>query len=593
MKRISILAALAVVAFSLSAQSPVDTVFQQKLMEERLVDSTLSQRFDAAFYQAELAKTKKQYDLAQSLYQKCLSLDSTNASAWYELSYIYQMKDEKERAYEAIQRAIRYSKHNDRFREVEAAYLVTMKEDYKGAIKIIERLSRRNPKKTTYLYQLLDLYQATHNDKKYLSTIVKIEIQNGIQEPTSMMRVSHFYQRNKHKQAIAEIKRLQEAFPHNRQYQALLGEYYFTIGDNEMALKTIRENLEKDPNNGYLFINLLDYYMEVDNPEKVDEFMYKVLNDETVDVSEKGGRFTAYINYLFKKQDFSQNYEKTERFYKSLIDKYVQESDFYRMYALHLYYVRKDTTQAEEFLQTAISLDPSVPQNWQALGDIYAKSNDVEQLDRLAEDAIKLFPQEGVWYYYRIMVQIQNDSIDGAIALIDNAVSVLQGEQSYNFKSLFYGTKGDLLYQQSKFRETFASYDQALVYNSSNVYVLNNYAYFLAECGERLDKAEQMSSITVMAEPQNPTYLDTYAWVLFKKGNYRDAQFQMERALLYSGKEASGTLYEHYGDILFHLDEVDKAIEQWQKALEQDDASEELQEKISQRRYIEKSIDCR
>lgn len=593
MKRISILAAFIVLVFSLNAQSIADTVFQQKLYEDRLVDSTTIQKFDAAFYDAELAKTKKQYDLAQSLYERCLSLDSTNASAWYELSYVYQMKDEKEKAYEAIKRAIRYSPKNDRFREVEAAYLVTMKEDYKGAIKIIERLSRRNPKKTTYLYQLLDLYQATHNDKKYLSTIVRIEIQNGIQEPTSMQRVSHFYQKKKHKKAIAEIIRLQEAFPHDKQYQALLGEYYFTIGDNDMALKTINEKLAKDPNNGYLLINMLDYHMGMDNPEKVDEFMYKVLDDETVDVSEKVGRFTSYINYLFKKQDFAQNYEKTELFYKKLLEKYVQESDFYRMYALHLYYIRKDTTQAEEFLQTAISLDPSVPENWKALGDVYAKSNDVDRLDKLSEDAIKVFPQDGVWYYYRVMVQIQKDSLDRAIDLIDNAINVLQGEQNYNFKSLFFGTKGDLLHQKDRFQETFHSYDQALVFNPSNVYVLNNYAYFLAECGERLDKAEQMSNTTVMAEPQNPTYLDTYAWVLFKKGNYRDALFQMERAILYSGNEVSGTLYEHYGDILFHLGEVDKAIEQWQKALEHDDASKELKDKISQKKYIEKSINCK
>ena len=110
-------------------------------------------------------------------------------------------------------------------------------------------------------------------------------------------------------------------------------------------------------------------------------------------------------------------------------------------------------------------------------------------------------------------------------------------------------------------------YEKALSYNASNIPVLNNYSYFLAMEGQDLDKAERMSAQTVKAEPDNATYLDTYAWIFFKQGNYSLARIYLQNALDKT-KEPSAELFEHYGDILFMLGEVDEAVTYWQKALE-------------------------
>ena len=72
--------------------------------------------------------------------------------------------------------------------------------------------------------------------------------------------------------------------------------------------------------------------------------------------------------------------------------------------------------------------------------------------------------------------------------------------------------------------EAYAAYDSSLVYNPSNIGALNNYAYYLSVERRDLDKAEEMSYKTVKAEPNNSTYLDTYAWILFEKGNYAEAR---------------------------------------------------------------------
>ena len=94
-----------------------------------------------------------------------------------------------------------------------------------------------------------------------------------------------------------------------------------------------------------------------------------------------------------------------------------------------------------------------------------------------------------------------------------------------------------------------------------------------------LDRAEQMSGITVKAEPLNPTYLDTYGWILYEQGSYVMAKIYIEKAIEYED-EPSAEVYEHFGDVLFKNGEEEKAIEQWKRSKELGSDSKELKRKI-------------
>ena len=98
-------------------------------------------------------------------------------------------------------------------------------------------------------------------------------------------------------------------------------------------------------------------------------------------------------------------------------------------------------------------------------------------------------------------------------------------------KSFFYGQMGDVYHSSGNREKAYEMYDKALSYNASNLAVLNNYSYFLAIEGRDLNRAERMSAQTVKAEPDNATYLDTYAWIFFKQGNYSLARLYMKNAL--------------------------------------------------------------
>jgi len=129
-------------------------------------------------------------------------------------------------------------------------------------------------------------------------------------------------------------------------------------------------------------------------------------------------------------------------------------------------------------------------------------------------------------------------------------------------------------------------FDKVVELDPENYMAMNNYAYYLSLKGERLSVAEQLSAKVIKANPDNATYLDTYAWVFFVKKDYSLAKFYMETAIS-KDTESSAVLVEHYGDILFHLNEKENALAQWKKSLKMGNDSKILKQKIAEKRYIE------
>ena len=205
---------------------------------------------------------------------------------------------------------------------------------------------------------------------------------------------------------------------------------------------------------------------------------------------------------------------------------------------------------------------------------------------RVGKKAIQYVPDQNDIYMYVAVASAQTKSYDEALEMLSTGLTYVDENDAVT-KSFFYGQMGDVYHSSGNREKAYEMYDKALSYNASNLAVLNNYSYFLAIEGRDLNRAERMSAQTVKAEPDNATYLDTYAWIFFKQGNYSLARLYMKNALDKT-EEPSAELFEHYGDILFMLGEVDEAVEYWQKALDAgSESSELLQEKIKEKKYIE------
>ena len=154
----------------------------------------------------------------------------------------------------------------------------------------------------------------------------------------------------------------------------------------------------------------------------------------------------------------------------------------------------------------------------------------------LCEAGVESNPDMLEFYFYLAIAYNQAERTDDALAICQKALSHVKDDSKKEVVSDFYAIIGDAYHTKNLHAEAYAAYDSALVYNPSNIGALNNYAYYLSVERRDLDKAEEMSYKTVKAEPNNSTYLDTYAWILFVKGNYAEARLYI--CLLYTSDAA-------------------------------------------------------
>lgn len=104
------------------------------------------------------------------------------------------------------------------------------------------------------------------------------------------------------------------------------------------------------------------------------------------------------------------------------------------------------------------------------------------------------------------------------------------------------------LYEQTKqpADKLIEAYESVLRFDSRNMMWLNNLAWNICISGGDLNKAEELSRTTIMAEPSNSIFLDTYAWILYKKGDYEGAWFYIQRAKEHTTEETDKEIEKHW-----------------------------------------------
>ncbi len=94
---------------------------------------------------------------------------------------------------------------------------------------------------------------------------------------------------------------------------------------------------------------------------------------------------------------------------------------------------------------------------------------------------------------------------------------------------------------------------------------LNDLGYLWADQGKHLDRAHRMIRQAVQQEPDNAAYRDSLGWVLFRKGQVREALPELEKA---AALEPDPTVLEHLGDAYRADGQNEKARHSWSKAIE-------------------------
>ena len=257
-----------------------------------------------------------------------------------------------------------------------------------------------------------------------------------------------------------------------------------------------------------------------------------------------------------------------------------------------------DLAGAAEQYSYSIDLEPDNEQTWQNLTGIYGQLEELEKMAETAQKATHRFADTPYFPLSAAAALSQLKRTDEALLTLD---TIDMSRTDDNVRSLVYGTRGDILYSVGMPDSAFADYRRAIELNPQNYMAMNNAAYFMSERGTDLTTAELYASIATAADPENVTYLDTQAWVYFKKKEYKKAREVMDKVLQLSGitpsdsvmtenanpeNAPSAEIYDHAGDIYFMTGDHNEAVEFWKEALNLAPDNEAIKKKVTHRTYF-------
>lgn len=556
-------------------EKPAVALAQSSLTPEQ------QRKYDYFFLEAMRLKEKKDYASAFGLLQHCLDIHPNAASALYEVSQYYMFLRQVPQGQEALEKAVANAPDNYWYSQGLAS-LYQQQNELDKAVTLLEQMVVRFPAKQDPLFNLLDLYGRQEKYDEVISTLNRLEKRMGKNEQLSMEKFRIYLQMKDDKKAFQEIESLVQEYPMDMRYQVILGDVYLQNGKKQEAYDVYQKVLAAEPDNPMAIFSMASYYKQTGQEELYQQQLDTLLLNKKVTPDTKVGVMRQMIVE-------NEQADKDSTQIIALFDRIMkQEQDDPQIPMLYAQYLLSKNMESESVpvLEQVVDLDPTNNAARMMLIGAAVKKEDYKQIIKVCEPGIEATPDALEFYYYLAVAYNQAEKPDSVISICKRALEHTTADSKKETVSEFYSILGDMYHTQKQMKEAYAAYDSALVYNPSNIGALNNYAYYLSVERRDLDKAEEMSYKTVKAEPNNATYLDTYAWILFEKGNYAEARIYIDNAMKSEGGDKSDVIVEHCGDIYYMTGDVDGALTYWKKALEMGSESKTLKQKIEKKKYI-------
>ena len=536
-----------------------------------------AQTYDYFFLEAMCERQKGNHDAAFDLLQHCIEINPNAAEAYFFVAQYYSSLKQQEQALTYLEKAYELNPQNSIYTET-LAQAYTSAHQYEKAIDVFEALFSREPDRDDVLAILYELYQRSDQLEKAVYALERLETLDGKAERLSLAKSELYTRLGNKKAAIAEIKALADQYPNDLNYRVMYGDALMQNGQKKQALAVYQGVLKEEPGNVQAQLSMISYYAAEGDTEKADEMNERVLLNEDVEPSV---RMEIMRREVMNNLQNGGDSVRILKLFHRLLSVPEPDADMALMCATYMKLREMPADSINGMYERVLQI---APDNSYARLQLVASAWDKDQLDKVIElckAARQYNPDDMAFYYYQGFAYYRQDDVDNALDAFQNGVSVITEQSNPDLASDFYEVMGELLYKKGMVREAFAAYDSCLVWKEDKISCLNNYAYYLSELDEQLERAELMSYKTIKAEPKNATYLDTYAWILFKQGRYSEAKIYMDQTLQ-NDPDTSAVVLEHAGDIYAKCNDLQQALNYWQQALDKSSEDSEIKGKRKQ-----------
>lgn len=543
-------------------------------------DSLFGERFLSALRQRE----KGNADSSMMLIDSCLRINPRSAVAHYMRADYFADKDSVDLAFSHLETAARLAPDNDTYQERLAQMSLGMGY-FDKAIDTYERLYQAHRDRDDVVAILVRLYGRQKKYDKMLDAIRRLEEMDGQSDQLSLMRMNAYEMKGDAKGAYNTLKALADSHPNDPNFKLMLGNWLMQHKRMQEAYDIYSGVLKSEPDNAMAQSCLYDYYNGSGQDALAKDMMNRLLfGKETPQET----RVQFLRNAIQQNESTGGDSTNVVELFRKVQAVVPRDTTVAQLKAAY-YTLRKFPKDSiDNALAQLIQLQPdNADARVQLIQDKWA-SQDWKEIAALSEPGMLYNPDFLPFYFFTGLSRYYLKDDKGALDALRKGTAFINDQSNTAIVAEIYSIMGEIYSANDLKKEAYAAYDSCLQYDPGNIGTLNNYAYYLSVDGVDLDRAEKMSAKVIAAEPKNATYLDTYAWILYRLGRYADAKIYIDQTLKFvSDSTSSNTLYEHAADIYAALGDYGSAASFCEKAVKQGGDAKALEKKI--RLYRKKS----
>jgi tetratricopeptide (TPR) repeat protein len=504
-------------------------------------------------------------------FERCIELNPSSDASYYQMGQILAAAGDMKNARGFVRKALDLNDSN-------MWYLMLMSDIYyqekniDSAIYCYEKAVKKFPSNENILLSLGNLYIENNRFEDANIIFDSFDKKYGFNEASTLSSVHSLVSSGRFADAKIKIEALLKEDPENILYNGLYAEILAKAGESEKAAGVYQRLLETHPGDPQVQFSLCDFLIQ----QKSYDELFRVVNMIVLNQNIKKEEKVSFFARILENEDIVR--DKDGRFALSLMvfEADNKDDDIIPMLRTDLLIKQNKYGEAVKRLEEVTKERPENYYAWEKLLLLYLQQGDFQNLTIRGEECARRFNMSFTAKILYANGLIETGKFDTALEELRKA-EILAGNNSQSILQVL-TMRADVYYRNKQYTEAFDTYEKALKVGNEDLTVLNNYAYYLAEQNTNLKEAEDLARKVIEREKENSTFLDTYGWVLYKRGKLGDAEKVMEYII---GKEKpDAEYYEHYGFILKKQNKCERAIEAFETAMKLDGSKSYLNKEI-------------
>lgn len=529
--------------------------------------------FQRTYFEAQNHLAKGDLDLAYTSFLACLDMEPEEQALHFDLAKIDLKREQYESAMVHLNAVIDGDAEHRWAREYRAEAALALGQEEVALEDLLWVVSRR-PGDLDWIYDWTMMLADADAVDAALELCDAYEAQSPGDPDVRLQRFYFLELLGDYEAIYHGLEQAVVDFPDIPEFKLQWAQMLRATGQEQAALEALLAVVADDPSNGVANLDLAHLYTALNDIEQAQAALLIAFASPDVFVEEKREILVQYLKIATVDPGLTG---VLDQLLHVALDQHPRSAEL-RLLAADFEQGMGRPEGAIVHAQVAVDVHPADPFAWTNLIALDADLERPEAMLKHAMRASDLFPLDANFAYYAAVAALELNDFNAVVASLERGLSVVV--DAPEMEAMMHGMLGDALHELGEADRAYDAYEQSLKRLPNNPAVLNNYAYFLAEAGERLERALELSSRLMELAPMEPNFMDTHAWVLYQNGQYPEALDFITQALFQSENQGA-TFWEHDGDIRLAMGDVAGAIDSWERAIQSGGDKAALNAKIN------------